>query len=108
MATLEVIQEEMRQAGAAVWPMSGLDDVARLFIAAGTYARGAFDRAERVAVRFEDKLLEQTPLRSLLDKMTPASMPHVSQLLEQLPAADGFALVTERTECVCCGGSLVP
>ncbi len=36
MATLQEIQEEMREAGAAVWPMSGLDDVARLFMAAQT------------------------------------------------------------------------
>ena len=50
MASLHKIQEEMRVAGAAVWPMSGLDDVARLFIAAATFARGAFDIAERVAV----------------------------------------------------------
>ena len=88
--------------------MSGLDDVARLFLAAANCARGAFDLAERVAARFADKLLEVALLRSLLKQMTPSSMPHVSQLLDQLPAADGYTLVTERTTCVCCGGSLVP
>ena len=83
MASLQTIEEEMRVAGAAVWPMSGLDDVARLFLAAANFARGAFDIAERVAARFADKLLEVAPLRSLLKQMTPSSMPHVSQLLGQ-------------------------
>ena len=65
MASLHKIQEEMRVAGATVWPMSGLDDVARLFLAAASCARGAFDLAERVAARFADKLLEVALLRSL-------------------------------------------
>ena len=47
MASLQTIEEEMRVAGAAVWPMSGLDDVARLFLAAANFARGAFDVAEQ-------------------------------------------------------------
>ena len=55
MASLQTIEEEMRVAGAAVWPMSGLDDVARLFLAAANFARGAFDIAERVAARFADQ-----------------------------------------------------
>ena len=85
-------------AGAAMYPLSHLNDAALFFIGAAAIAVGTPDRACRVARALGARL--QPYLETLLHRADTS--PRIVELLSSLPARDGMSLITERTTCVVC------
>ena len=83
------------EAGHRFWPITSLDQIAPLLVAAGKFAVGVPERGSRVAQHVGAAVHD---VAALLDRLPVL----LRELIGVLPAQDGMAFITDRKTCIVC------